>query len=129
MFLFNLSYSDSTHQSWSWITANYFRYSDIKICELENCHNPLWWYIRWVYKLWSIPIFGLKFLFILDRDTISRVANALTVESSTTSISISLLKLNSSRDLYERRENIKRSLMSFPHRFVGKWFNWKWKIF
>lgn len=57
--------------------------------------------------------------FFSDRDTISRVANALTVESSSTAMSISLLKLNSSTDAFERRENIKRSLLSFPNRFIG----------
>lgn len=34
-------------------------------------------------------------------------------------MTISLLKLNSSTDLYERRENIKKSLLSFPTRRVG----------
>lgn len=57
--------------------------------------------------------------FFSDRDIISRVANALTVESSSMALSISLLKLNSSTDLFERRENIKRSLLSFPNRFIG----------
>lgn len=57
--------------------------------------------------------------FFSDRDTISRVANALTVESASMAMSISLLKLNTSTDLFERRENIKRSLLSFPNRFIG----------
>lgn len=34
-------------------------------------------------------------------------------------MSISLLKLNSSTDLFERRENLKKSLLSFPNRFIG----------
>lgn len=56
----------------------------------------------------------------LDRDTISRVANALSIESASLAMSISLLKLNSSTDMYERRENIKKSLLSFPTKHVGK---------
>ncbi|XP_031629410.1 ionotropic receptor 93a isoform X2 [Contarinia nasturtii] len=59
---------------------------------------------------------------IFDRDTISRVANALSVESASLAMSISLLKLNSSTDVYERRENIKKSLLSFPIRNVGSNF-------
>lgn len=55
----------------------------------------------------------------LDRDTISRVASALSVESASLAMSISLLKLNSSKDSYERRDNIKKSLLSFPTRHVG----------
>lgn len=58
----------------------------------------------------------------IDRDTISRVANALSVESASLAMSISLLKLNSSTDLYERRENIKKSLLSFPTNYVGMFF-------
>lgn len=57
---------------------------------------------------------------ISDRDTISRVANALSRESSSSALSISLLKLNSSTDVHERRENIKKSLLSFPTRHVGR---------
>lgn len=34
-------------------------------------------------------------------------------------MSISLLKLNSSADGHERRESIKRSLESFPSKYVG----------
>lgn len=54
-----------------------------------------------------------------DRDTISRVATALSVESSEPAMTVSLLKMNSSTDVYERRENIKKSLLSFPTRQVG----------
>lgn len=60
-----------------------------------------------------------RIYFCSDRDTISRVANALTVESSSLAMSISLLKLNSSNDAYERRENVKKALLSFPTKFVG----------
>lgn len=60
------------------------------------------------------------YVFFLDRDTISRVANALSVESDSLAMSISLLKLNSSTDVYERRENIKKSLLSFPTKYVGR---------
>ncbi|XP_055304071.1 ionotropic receptor 93a isoform X1 [Sitodiplosis mosellana] len=56
---------------------------------------------------------------IFDRDTISRVASSLSVESDSLAMSVSLLKLNSSTDLYERRENIKKSLSTFPTRSVG----------
>ena len=55
-----------------------------------------------------------------DRDTISRVASSLSVESDSMALSISLLKLNSSKDMYERRENIKKSLSTFPTKNVGK---------
>lgn len=64
------------------------------------------------------PLNNFKYSY-LDRDTISRVANALTVESASMAMSISLLKLNSSTDLFERRENIKKSLLTFPNRFIG----------
>lgn len=63
-----------------------------------------------------------NFLFIsitIDRDTISRVASAVSVESAASAMTLSLLKLNSSTDMYERRENIKKSLLSFPPRNVG----------
>lgn len=58
----------------------------------------------------------------LDRDTISRVASALSIESASLAMSISLLKLNSSIDLYERRENIKKSLSTFPTNYVGEFY-------
>lgn len=47
------------------------------------------------------------------------MATALSVESASMAMSVSLLKLNSSTDIYERRENIKKSLLSFPTRQVG----------
>lgn len=59
-----------------------------------------------------------------DRDTISRVANALSSEapnSDTMAMTISLLKLNVTVDQFERRENIKRSLMSFQGTLTGQY--------
>lgn len=74
----------------------------------------------------SVSVTDLRMFFgptniaaISDRDTISRVANALSADTGTLAMSISLMKLNYSKDSYERRENIKKSLMSFPTRFTG----------
>lgn len=56
---------------------------------------------------------------IIDRDTISRVASAISMASEASAMTMTLLKLNSSTDVHERRENIKKSLLTFPARKVG----------
>lgn len=49
------------------------------------------------------------------------MANALSLESDTLAMSISLMKLNSSLDVFERKENVRKSLLGFPTKHVGKY--------
>lgn len=58
----------------------------------------------------------------LDRDIISRVANALSLDSETLAMSISLLRFNSTGDMTQRKESIRKDLLSFPTKYVGNNF-------
>lgn len=50
---------------------------------------------------------------------ISRVASALSLESDTLAMTVSLLRFNLTADVTQRKENIRNSLLSFPTRYVG----------
>lgn len=118
-----------------------FRFLSLKWA--KNCHKLYWTFVHQKRSIGKLPqSFTIVFLvnhlnsldhsvdqsfnliaksyFDLDRDTVSRVANALSLESDALSMSISLMKLNSTHDVIERKESVRKSLLSFPTKFVGK---------